>query len=124
MNDTTQESYQYDIRIKAEDMTTLTSQKYQVTSESEGRFINLSYKNDAKTKVTGNKVWDDYYNQFKLRPEEIKVDLFQNGSFLKTLTLNTADQTKDTFVFPENVLPRYDKTGNPYQYSVVENTID
>ncbi|PGY08730.1 Cna B-type domain-containing protein, partial [Bacillus cereus] len=37
-------------------------------------------KNTDKTELSGKKVWKDYNNQFKTRPESITVQLLQNGT--------------------------------------------
>lgn len=51
------------------------------------------------------KYWDDNDNVFQKRPKEIKVNLLQNGIFIKTEYLNAENNW--TFTVPEDkALPK------------------
>ncbi|SDY95363.1 Cna B-type domain-containing protein [Bacillus sp. 166amftsu] len=84
----------------------------------EGTTITNIYKNTDKTEVSGKKVWDDYNNKFNKRPESITVQLLQNGTELKTQEVKADQAGNWNFDFKD--LPKYDKQGNEYKYTVSE----
>ncbi|MBO1627464.1 Cna B-type domain-containing protein, partial [Bacillus arachidis] len=57
----------------------------------EGTTITNTYKNTEVTELSGKKVWDDYNNKFNTRPENITVQLLQNGKEFKNQEVK-ADQ--------------------------------
>ncbi|MEG0294854.1 Cna B-type domain-containing protein [Enterococcus sp.] len=79
------------------------------------------------TKVHVTKNWSDFDNKFGLRPENIKVDLYQDGTkVLDTLVpaaeLNSAGKWAYTF----DNLPKYNTTGSEvkeYVYTIKERKV-
>ncbi|MGX7025698.1 Cna B-type domain-containing protein, partial [Vagococcus hydrophili] len=49
------------------------------TSKVEGTTITNTYVNKETTELPVTKVWEDYSNQFKIRPKNITVELLKNG---------------------------------------------
>ncbi|PEA56645.1 hypothetical protein CON64_01655 [Bacillus pseudomycoides] len=71
----------------------------------------------GKTKVEGTKTWND--NNATDRPSTIKVDLYQNGTFLLTQYVTAANGWNYTFAD----LPAYDANGVAYKYEVKEQPV-
>ncbi|MEK5122093.1 Cna B-type domain-containing protein [Bacillus sp. FSL R9-9492] len=84
----------------------------------EGTTITNTYKNTDKTELSGKKVWEDYNNQFKTRPESITVQLLQNGTEFQTKEVKTDKDGNWTFSFKD--LPKYDGQGTEFKYTVSE----
>ncbi|MGX7023832.1 Cna B-type domain-containing protein [Vagococcus hydrophili] len=118
-DDTTNNNYSYQVVVENEDE--FLNKGYTKTLSTDERHITFEYLNQATIEINGTKKWDDYHNQFDTRPDKIAIDLFQNERFLKTLTLDTTDTSRDEFSFKISQLPRYDTTGVPYRYSAIEN---
>ena len=118
-DDTTNNNYSYQVVFENEDE--FLNKGYTKTLSTDERHITFEYLNQATIEINGTKKWDDYHNQFDTRPDKIAIDLFQNERFLKTLTLDTTDTSRDEFSFKISQLPRYDTTGVPYRYSAIEN---
>nr|WP_236037003.1 Cna B-type domain-containing protein [Bifidobacterium simiiventris] len=73
----------------------------------------------AVTQITVGKFWDDVNDADKLRPGDVKVQLYANGKATgKTVTLNKQNGWKATF---ENLL-KYEN-GNPISYTVKEDDV-
>ncbi len=71
----------------------------------------------GETSVTVMKYWNDAANQDGVRPEEITVQLLQNGTVMdETLELSQKNQWMGVF----NQLAEYDENGVRYQYDVQE----
>ncbi|MGS0417838.1 Cna B-type domain-containing protein [Bacillus mycoides] len=88
----------------------------------EGTTITNTYKNTDKTEVSGKKVWEDYNNQFKTRPESITVQLLQNGTEFQTKEVKADEKGNWTFSFTD--LPKYDEQGKEFVYTVGEVKVD
>ncbi|PEA53191.1 cell wall anchor protein, partial [Bacillus pseudomycoides] len=71
----------------------------------------------GKVNVEGTKTWKD--NNATDRPSTIKVDLYQNGTFLLTQYVTAANGWKYTFVD----LAAYDANGVAYKYEVKEQPV-
>lgn len=71
------------------------------------------------TNVEGKKIWDDKNNKAKVRPESIDVALLQNGKQIDSIVVKSEDEWKYHFVN----LPKVDKAGKEYVYSVKELNI-
>ncbi|WP_144511823.1 Cna B-type domain-containing protein, partial [Bacillus thuringiensis] len=84
----------------------------------EGTTITNTYKNTDKTEVSGKKVWEDYNNQFKTRPESITVQLLQNGTEINKQEVKADKEGNWSFNFKD--LPKYDGQGNEFKYTVSE----
>ncbi|OTY26204.1 hypothetical protein BK732_05585, partial [Bacillus thuringiensis serovar navarrensis] len=68
---------------------------------------------------SGKKVWEDYNNQFKTRPESITVQLLQNGTTeFQTKEVKADEKGNWTFSFTD--LPKYDEQGKEFKYTVSE----
>lgn len=76
------------------------------------------------TDIQVNKGWDDFDNQYKLRPTSIQVTLLQNGEPLEsiepaTITPNEAGDWQHRFTN----LPKYDAEGQEYHYTIEETAV-
>ncbi|MBS4220696.1 Cna B-type domain-containing protein [Bacillus sp. FJAT-49711] len=72
----------------------------------------------GKTSVEGTKRWKD--DNFKDRPEMIKVDLLQNDK-----VIDTKEVTADTgWKYSFTDLEKYDEEGKAYTYSVKEHVVE
>ncbi|WP_054749962.1 Cna B-type domain-containing protein [Lacticaseibacillus thailandensis] len=69
----------------------------------------------ATTKVTGTKTWNDGNNQDGLRPSQVTVGLYANGSQVATQTVTAADHWQYSF----DKLP-VNKDGQAIKYTVRE----
>ena len=88
----------------------------------DGTTITNTYKNTDKTELSGKKVWEDYNNQFKTRPESITVQLLQNGTEFQTKEVKADEKGNWTFSFTD--LPKYDEQGKEFVYTVGEVKVD
>ncbi|WP_141497418.1 Cna B-type domain-containing protein, partial [Bacillus pseudomycoides] len=81
--------------------------------------VELPIPNKVKTtSVSGTKIWVDYNNQFKTRPESITVQLLQSGKEFKTQEVKADQEGNWNFNFKD--LPKYDEQGKEYTYTVSE----
>ena len=76
------------------------------------------YPSVARSTVT--KVWNDFNNVPGTRPSSINVDLYQNGNYMKTVTLSG---TGNTWTFTQDEISEYDENGNMYNYTWAENSV-
>ncbi|MFW7419372.1 Cna B-type domain-containing protein [Vagococcus fluvialis] len=88
---------------------------------SDNKITNV-YRNTEKTEITGEKIWNDYDNQFKTRPSEIKVELYNGTKIVETKTVKP-DKSGD-WKYSFTNLPKYDESGNEIKYSVKEQPVD
>lgn len=87
------------------------------TSENDGdRMINKL----VTTEISGTKTWNDQDNQFNSRPESIKVQLLQNGKALKGEQFVKTVTADDNWQYTFSDLPKVDRAGVDYQYTVEE----
>lgn len=102
---------------------------YKITSSEKGNRDNSTYtvsfentyiKKD-KVKLVINKVWDDSNNSDGIRPDSIKVKVYQNGSDMKKDQVLSANNNWTAEI---NNLPKYDAVGQKYEYEVKEETTD
>ncbi|PEI44458.1 Cna B-type domain-containing protein [Bacillus pseudomycoides] len=85
--------------------------------------VELPIPNKVKTtSVSGTKIWVDYNNQFKTRPESITVQLLQNDKEFKTQEVKADQEGNWNFNFKD--LPKYDEQGKEYKYTVSEVKVD
>ncbi|SLM87208.1 Alcohol dehydrogenase [Vagococcus fluvialis bH819] len=87
------------------------------TSKVEGTTITNTYVNKETTELPVTKIWNDYSNQFKTRPESITVELLKNGEVVATEKV-TGDSDKWSYTFKD--LPKYDNKGKEFSYSMKE----
>ena len=86
--------------------------------DSQGNIIIYNKHTPEKTKVEGEKTWDDANDQDGKRPTEITVNLLANGKKVKE-----AKVTKDTnWKYSFTDLPKYEK-GQEIKYTVTENAV-
>src|SRR5690606_30189271 len=71
----------------------------------------------GKTEVSGTKIWKD--DNSKDRPEEITVNLLQNGKEIDTTEVTA--ETNWTYSFTD--LDKFDEYGVAYEYSVEEKAV-
>ncbi|PEW00752.1 adhesin, partial [Bacillus cereus] len=80
--------------------------------------IKLMVPNKLKTtSIAGTKTWKD--DKVKDRPENIKVDLMQNGKVIATKEVTAANDWKYAF----EKLPAVDNEGKAYKYEVKEQPV-
>src|SRR5690625_658942 len=77
----------------------------------------LSNLRTGTTEVTVNKSWKD--EDKSDRPDSIKVNLKQNGTFLKSAAIEADDDWSYTFTD----LPEFDEQGKAYDYTVTEQDV-
>ena len=90
------------------------------TGSAENGFTVTNTREPEKTKVEGEKTWDDSNNQDKKRPKEIKVNLLKNGTKFKSTTVKPDAGGKWKYIFTD--LPKYEK-GKIIKYSVEEEAV-
>ncbi len=70
--------------------------------------------------ITVNKVWKDNSNAYNTRPNNVTIQVKQNGNNYEELTLNGTGNT-----WAQNVeVPKYDNNGVKYTYTVSEPTVN
>lgn len=83
-------------------------------------FYNWFDRNPEEVIPSVTKYWEDNENAPQKRPKEIKVNLLQNGIFIRTEYLNAENNW--TFTLPEDkALPKYDDVGQEYVYTWEED---
>lgn len=92
------------------------------TSKVDGTTITNTYSNDEMIEISGEKIWNDYNNHFKTRPETIKVKLSQNGQPYREQDVSEGADGKWTYAFKK--LPRFDASHIEYKYTVEEVPVD
>ncbi|MDT2813952.1 Cna B-type domain-containing protein [Vagococcus carniphilus] len=109
----------------------LNEYQYSVTEEAvphystsiEDNIILNSYINNDKTKVMGRKIWKDEDNKLNIRPNAIKVELYQNEG-KKPIAVKTVRAGKDgNWGYEFTNLPKYDDNYDEYRYTVKEQEI-
>lgn len=78
--------------------------------------------NRASVQIYGRipvtKIWDDDNNSQSSRPDEITINLLQNGHIYKTATLK---KTENQYIFSD--IPLYDEKGQKLTYSAEEESV-
>ena len=92
--------------------------KSAITGSAEDGFTVTNTRKPEKTKVEGEKTWNDADDQDGKRPKEITVNLLANGKKVKEAKV-TAD-TNWKYSFTD--LPKYEK-GQEIKYTVTENAV-
>lgn len=88
------------------------------THNYEVKFTNTS--TPEKITIDGKKIWDDYDDQFGLRPGEITITLLMNGTSYRTVKTDASKNWKFSF---ENLNKYYDH-GKLIKYSVLETDVN
>lgn len=81
-----------------------------------GNNIINRFRSTEKIEIDGEKIWDDLDNKFKLQPESITMELYQNNKKIDDVIVNAKSDWK--FSFDE--LDKYDNEGRIYEYNVKE----
>jgi LPXTG-motif cell wall-anchored protein len=76
---------------------------------------------DQLIDVSGRKIWNDDNNFFGSRPASIDVELLQNGTYVKQMTVIADSDGSWNFEFTN--VPEFDAAGKAYEYTVEEMNI-
>ena len=87
-------------------------------NDNQGNIIICNKHTPEKTKVEGEKTWNDADDQDGKRPKEITVNLLANGKKVKEAKVTADDNWKYSFTD----LPKYEK-GQEIKYTVTENAV-
>ena len=90
----------------------------EISGTAEEGFVITNTHTPAVTEVSGSKLWDDKNNQDGVRPKNITIHLYADGSEAGSQTVTEADGWKWTF---EN-LPKY-KAGQKINYTISEDDV-
>ncbi len=74
-----------------------------------------------KTQVSGEKIWEDYENQYNTRPESITVNLYADGEKADTLEVKPDDSGSWSWSFTD--LDKYRDHGTEIEYTVTETVV-
>lgn len=91
--------------------------------EENGNFsfiIKNTISDDLAVKVSGTKIWDDDNNSYGIRPAEISIDLYQNGTKIASTDTDAGKEWKYSFDYQ----PKFDSEGNEYIYTVQEHNYE
>lgn len=75
----------------------------------------------STTEIIGEKLWEDWNDTRKHRPESITVNLLQNGKELTSIKV--VPDKKGDWHFAFNDLPKFDATGKLFEYTVTEDKV-
>ena len=89
-----------------------------IDNSNTGNIIICNKHTPEKTKVEGEKTWNDADDQDGKRPKEITVNLLANGKKVAEKTVTKDDDWKYSFTD----LPKYEK-GQEIKYTVTENAV-
>lgn len=100
----------------------LAALKY-ATSYSADKLTVTNTREFEKITVSGEKTWNDFDDQDRIRPESITVNLMADGKKVegKTATVTPDKDGKWSYTFKD--LPKYKDGGDVIVYSVVEETV-
>lgn len=80
-------------------------------------------KNKRKMiQIAGEKVWDDYNNKFKTRPESITVNLYRDDVLYGTKEIK--ETSDDTWKYAFDNLLEIDELSNTYSYRIEEMPVE
>ena len=92
---------------------------YTTTNTADG--INITNTLET-TNISGTKTWDDYDDKYEIRPDTITVNLLRNGETYISQEVSADASENWSYTFTN--LPKYDKDGNEYSYTVTENAVN
>ncbi|HCM89752.1 MULTISPECIES: Cna B-type domain-containing protein [Vagococcus] len=92
-------------------------------SEVSGTTITNTYRNDDKTEIMGQKIWQDEDNELNTRPTSIQIDLYQNGDKKPFKTQTVTGDAKGNWSYAFEELPMYDANLDKYVYTVKEQDV-
>ncbi len=81
---------------------------------------------NATTSHSVEKIWDDNDNELGNRPEQITIQLKQNGNnYGDSITLNSSNaDANGHWIYTWGKLPKYNSDGKLYVYTVEENSVE
>lgn len=83
-----------------------------------------NYKNNSYKNITFTKIWDDYDNEFKVRPDSINVTLVGKNEAGETIESREATvYAFDNWKYVWKEVPVYDNDGEKIIWTVEEDTI-
>lgn len=91
---------------------------FEVQAGAEGA-VHVSKENIEATSVSGTKTWQDNHDKAGKRPTTITIKLYQNGKYFKSKKVDEKMEWKYLF----DGLPKYDKQGKQYTYTVKEKAV-
>ena len=94
--------------------------QYSTETDNQTYTITNTYEDIEKVSIHGQKVWADYDNKYKARPESITVKVFQNGKLYKEQKITASTGKTNTWSFTIENLPKYDDEGKAYIYTLGE----
>lgn len=92
-----------------------TPNKFTVTSNQETQ-VDLTMYNTQSIMIAGTKTWIDDNDSKKLRPKTITIELYRDDQKFASTKIGAADSWKYSF----SNLPKYDKNGKEFIYTVKE----
>lgn len=95
-----------------------TPNKFTVTSNQETQ-VNMTMYNTQSTRISGTKTWIDDNDANKLRPENITINLYRDNQKIDSTKIGAVNSWKYSFTD----LPKYNKDGKEYVYSVKEVSV-
>ena len=87
---------------------------------TKGYTITNSYKTQT-VDISGTKVWSDQNNQYGVRPDNITIRLWKNGTEVRSTTISGAKDAA-TWSYSFTGLPKYDN-GKEITYTVTEDAV-
>lgn len=95
---------------------------YDFNNINTNHHIKVVYEKIPDKDLTITKIWKDEENKYITRPSSLNIDILQNGSVYKTITLNSSD-AKDLNTWQQTniTVPEWDAYGNPYTYTIKED---
>ncbi len=108
--DENQEEYQYTVKESNEDIILEYSDiVYDGTT--------ITNKLSKSQNILISKKWIDYSNQYKTRPESLKITLYQNNNIYQVIDMSGSG---DTWSKELTDIPVYDENGKKYSYVIKE----
>ncbi|MBK0083037.1 Cna B-type domain-containing protein [Lactococcus sp. S64] len=92
-----------------------TPNKFTVTSNQETQ-VDLTMYNTQSITISGTKTWIDDNDSKKLRPKTITIELYRDDQKFASTKIGAVDSWKYSF----SNLPKYDKNGKEFIYTVKE----
>ena len=112
-------SEQKAIKYTVEETKIPTGYEAKVSGSAEKGFIITNTHEYEKTDIKGSKTWDDNNNSDKIRPNEIKVNLYADGEKIATATATEKSGWKYSFLNA----PVYSKDGKKVKYTITEDAV-
>ena len=108
------------IKYTVKEVGTLNGYETSYNDANHGNIIIYNKHTPEKTKVEGEKTWDDANDQDGKRPTEITVNLLKNGAKFKSVTVKPDADGNWKYEFTD--LDKYEN-GEEIKYTVTEDTV-